>query len=336
MYYAVRHVTRFRYSAPITESAMEVRLQPLGEGRQQCLAFELTTNPEARIMSFQDYLGNTVHSFNVPAHHQQLTITAQSLVSVTPPSPLPPALDSQAWEELDALVADSDVAEMLVPSDFARPTELLRGFARELQLVRRDDPLSLLREVNRGVHRALLYMPETTRVDSPIDEALQMRRGVCQDYAHIMIALVRGLGIPCRYVSGYLYHHGKPGDRRRPDASHAWVEALLPGLHWVGFDPANNVVVGERHVRVAVGRDYADVPPTRGVFKGQAATELAVAVQVVLADESLVDDEFLLSAHLPPNQGGEDAEQPQQQQQYAPPNWASTRPAPACEARYEG
>jgi len=315
MYYAVRHVTRFRYSAPITESAMEVRMQPRREGRQQCLSFEVNTNPQARIMSFQDYLGNMVHSFNVPARHQELTITAQALVSVTPPPPLPTALDASAWTELDALAADSDVAEMLVPSYFARPTELLRGLAHELRIERRDDPLSLLREINHGVHRALIYMPESTRADSPIDEALQMRRGVCQDYAHIMIALVRGIGIPCRYVSGYLHHRATDTDARRPDATHAWVEALLPGLHWVGFDPANNVVAGERHVRVAVGRDYADVPPTRGVFKGQAATQLAVAVQVVPADEPLVDDEFLLSAHLPAASGGGDAEQPQQQQQ---------------------
>ena len=316
MIYTIRHVTRFRYSAPITESALQVRMQPRREGRQHCLSFELTTNPEARILSFQDYLGNTVHSFDIPVHHQELTVTAQSLVSVMPSPPLPAGLDRSAWDELDALAADSDIAEMLVPSSFARPTELLRGFARELRLMRRDDPLSLLHEINHGVHRALIYRPESTRVDSPIDEALQMRRGVCQDYAHIMIALVRGLGIPCRYVSGYLYHRFTENDRRHPDASHAWVEALLPGLDWIGFDPANDVVAGERHVRVAIGRDYADVPPTRGVFKGQAATALAVAVQVVPAGEPLVDDAFLLSTQLPAREGG-DAEQPQQQQQLA-------------------
>jgi len=252
MIYTIRHVTRFRYSAPITESALQVRMQPRREGRQHCLSFELTTNPEARILSFQDYLGNTVHSFDIPVHHQELTVTAQSLVSVMPSPLLPAGLDRSAWDELDALAADSDIAEMLVPSSFARPTELLRGFARELRLMRRDDPLSLLHEINHGVHRALIYRPESTRVDSPIDEALQMRRGVCQDYAHIMIALVRGLGIPCRYVSGYLYHRFTENDRRHPDASHAWVEALLPGLDWIGFDPANDVVAGERH-RLAAG-----------------------------------------------------------------------------------
>jgi transglutaminase-like putative cysteine protease len=137
---------------------------------------------------------------------------------------------------------------------------------------------------------------------------------VCQDYTHIMIALVRELGIPCRYVSGYLYHRRDDTSSSAPDATHAWVEALLPGLGWVGFDPTNNTPVAERHIRVAVGRDYADVPPTRGVFKGQADTELGVAVQVRLADEQAVDDELLLVMKplSPPAHAGE---QPEQQQQ---------------------
>ncbi len=314
MYYVVRHVTRFRYSAPVTESMMEVRMQPRGEGCQRCLSFELTTSPRTRIMSGHDYLGNVVHHFNIPHRHTQLTITAQSLVAITPSPPLGNALDVSAWSELDALVADSDVGEMLVPSVFARPTERLRDLARELGLQRRDDPLSLLREINSEVHNAFTYMPQSTRVDSPIDDALCMRQGVCQDFTHIMIALVRELGIPCRYVSGYLYRRVDEPGRLRVDASHAWVETLLPGLGWVGFDPTNNSVVGERHIRVAVGRDYADVPPTRGVFKGMAETELGVAVQVASADEPLADDELLLvTQRVPPPE--HDGDQPQQQQQ---------------------
>src|SRR4028118_804039 len=106
MYYAIRHVTRFHYSAPITESAMEVRMQPLREGRQQCLSFELTTNPSARIMSFNDYLGNIVHSFSIPTRHRDLTITAQSMVSVSPPPPMPPTHNAGAWQDLAGLAAD--------------------------------------------------------------------------------------------------------------------------------------------------------------------------------------------------------------------------------------
>jgi transglutaminase-like putative cysteine protease len=121
-------------------------------------------------------------------------------------------------------------------------------------------------------------------VDSPIDDALESRQGVCQDFAHIMIGLARRIGIPCRYVSGYLFH--KAGDKTRSaeGATHAWVEALLPGLGWVGLDPTNNVIASDRHVRTAVGRDYADVPPTRGTFKGSADSQLLVAVRVAPSD----------------------------------------------------
>ena len=126
------------------------------------------------------------------------------------------------------------------------------------------------------------YRPKSTRVDSPIDDALSTRQGVCQDFSHIMIALVRELGIPCRYVSGYLFHPGETPTRSSDGATHAWIEAWLLDLGWVGFDPTHNALAGERHIRVAVGRDYSDVPPTRGVFKGLSAvkSELLVGVSI--------------------------------------------------------
>jgi hypothetical protein len=151
-----------------------------------------------------------------------------------------------------------------------------------------SDPLTVLRTLNTQLNAIFEYTPAATRVDSPIDEAIRQRSGVCQDYAHVMLALVRTyLRIPCRYVSGYLYH--RQDDQSTADATHAWVEAWLPELGWVGFDPTNNLLAGERHIRAAVGRDYRDVPPTRGVFKGVAASELAVSVQVRKADDPTED-----------------------------------------------
>jgi transglutaminase-like putative cysteine protease len=145
-------------------------------------------------------------------------------------------------------------------------------------------------ELNEAIYKLFAYVPNSTKVDSPIEDALRTRQGVCQDFAHIMIALVRGLQIPCRYVSGYMFHREKTdggeieNDRSVEGASHAWVEALVPRLGWVAFDPTNNLVGGDRHIRVAIGRDYADVPPTRGVYKGEAQSELSVAVTVSPAD----------------------------------------------------
>ena len=155
------------------------------------------------------------------------------------------------------------------------------------------DPLTMLRWLNNVIYENYTYMPNSTKVDSPIDEALNSRQGVCQDFAHIMIALVRSVGIPCRYVSGYLYHRPDE-DRSMEDASHAWVEALLPGIGWVGFDPTNNLMADYRHICVAVGRDYDDVPPTRGVFRGEVETELDVGVQVMRLDDMPAESKPLL------------------------------------------
>lgn len=314
-YYSIRHTTRFRYSAPISEGVMEVRMHPRTEGAQRCLEFDLHTVPRARIMSYRDYLGNTVHHFSVPGKHAQLTITAKALVEITPFPPLPEALDLDAWQRLDELTASGDYWDQLMPSHFAHPTELLRQLARELRVERRGDPLSLLRELNTAIYNTFDYVPQSTRVDSPIDDALRERQGVCQDYAHIMITLVRSLGIPCRYISGYLFHRAEDHDRSEEDATHAWVEAFLPDLGWIGFDPTNDLIAGERHIRTAVGRDYADVPPTRGVFRGDAESELDVAVQVVPAEAPLVDEDLLSPVDWSPPEVDTYTQQQQQQQQ---------------------
>lgn len=315
MFYSIRHVTRFAYSTPVTESVTEVRMQPRNEGNQRCVKFELTTQPRARILGYRDYLGNVVHHFAHPGKHSTLKITAEMTMEITPATPLPTSLSGSAWQELDALAQTGDYWDFLTPSQFARPTEHLRQLARELGIERRDDPLSLLCEINTKIFEHFDYAPATTTVDSPIDHALEDRRGVCQDFAHIMLALVRELGIPCRYVSGYLFHNREDHDRSDASATHAWVEAFLPELGWVGFDPTNNLLPNERHIRTAVGRDYADVPPTRGVFKGVAQSELSVGVQVVPAEAPPPEEEMTPMATWVSAPPVEDDQQQQQQQQ---------------------
>lgn len=296
---------------------MEARLQPRTEGNQRCLEFDLSLKPRAQATYYHDYLGNIVHHFNIPERHAQLTITAEALVEIHPLPPLPPALSMNSWTELDHLKNHSDFWDMLQPSHFAKPTHLLQQLAAELGLKRIGDPLTVLRRLNGAVYNAFAYAPQTTKVDSPIDEALASRRGVCQDFSHIMIALVRSLEIPCRYVSGYLYHREKDGDRSAEDATHAWVETYLPELGWVGFDPTNNLIATDRHIRVAVGRDYADVSPTRGIFKGDAESELSVGVRVGLADAPKPEKEELLpeTEWSPVEEDDEEDRQFQQQQQ---------------------
>ncbi len=275
---------------------MEVRKQPRTEHLQRCLSFDLLVSPKTRVMSYRDYLGNNIHHFTVPGKHAQLQIVAESKVETGPPPPLPDRLPDSAWQEIDQMVSAGDYWEFLMPSDYARPTPLLKQIAIDLGAERREDPLSLLAEINTGMYAAFEYVPRSTTVDSPIDDALRARRGVCQDFAHIMIALVREyLRIPIRYVSGYLFHGRFDHDRSSDGATHAWVEALLPGVGWVGLDPTNNLLAGERHIRTAVGRDYGDVPPTHGTFKGSARSELFVAVQVSQSDSAppLLDEQSM-------------------------------------------
>ena len=284
LFYSIRHLTKFVYSKAVSESVMEVRMHPRSDSNQRCLTFSLSVSPRCRVFSYRDHLSNNVHHFDIPGQHEQLVIIAESLVEYQPLAKIPSFLSTDAWQELDALVSEGDYWEMLLPSEYAAFTPALEDLARELEVVRRDDPVMLLIELNHRLYDYFSYSPRTTRVDSPIDEALTSRQGVCQDFAHIMIALVRRLGIPCRYVSGYLYHRNGEHDRSTSDASHAWVEALLPHLGWVGFDPTNALIAGDRHIRAALGRDYADVPPTKGIFLGRTSSDLYVAVQVTASE----------------------------------------------------
>ena len=317
MFYSIRHLTRFRYNAPVSESQMEVRMHPRTEGGQRCLSFELAVEPRTRLYSYRDYLGNSVHHFDVPGKHMELKIVADALVEIEPSQELPDRLAPSAWDDLDTQVAAGDYWEMLMPSQFARPTETLFDLMEPLAVRRRDDPLRFLRDLNTGIYEWFEYVPKSTRVDSPIDHAIEARQGVCQDFAHIMIALVRHVQIPCRYVSGYVYPRSEHQDRSPEGATHAWVEALVPGYGWVGFDPTNNLIAGDRHIRTAIGRDYADVPPTKGVFKGDSSSQLTVSVRVAPSDAPPPPEEITAT----PEEwqialaATEEAEQMQQQQQ---------------------
>jgi transglutaminase-like putative cysteine protease len=321
MRYTVRHVTRFTYDSPITESVMEVRMQPRSDAMQRCLHFALTTAPASRVMMYQDSDGNIVHHFNIPARHARMAVTAEALVECDDPAPLPDELGAAAWAGLDAIAGSAEAWDYLVPSVFTQPTPLLGAFIAEAGIARGSDPLVTLRHLMTEMFTRFEYRLSSTRVDSPIDDALRSRTGVCQDFAHIFIAIARQLGIPTRYVSGYLFQDADHPDRSGDGATHAWVESLLPGIGWVGLDPTNNIVAGGRHVRVAIGRDYADVPPTRGVYKGvsNVRSELAVSVRVgparsMLAGEIVPFTPWMSREAAPPLRESDAVDMQQQQQ----------------------
>jgi transglutaminase-like putative cysteine protease len=293
MFYAIRHFTRYRYSRFVWRSMMEVRMHPRSEGNQRCFVFQLSVNPRARIFGYTDSCGNLVHHFDLPSRHEQLTIISDALVNIEVQPSIPEFMEYEKWNDLEQLVEKNDYWDMLMPSHFARSSPELEDLAREIGASERKgrSPLAFLQEVAASVHGSFRYVQKSTSVNSPIEHALRSRQGVCQDFAHIMIALVRNARIPCRYVSGYIYQSSENGHASADGATHAWVEALLPGIGWVGFDPTINCLVGERHIRTAIGRDYADVPPTKGVMKGKADTQLQVRVRVTPSQAVLPPDE---------------------------------------------
>ena len=284
-FYAIHHLTRFRYSQPVSESIMETRMHPRTDSSQHCLTFTLSVSPRCRVFTYRDHLGNNVQHFDIPGDHSQLVIIAESVIEQQPVPEIPGWLSADAWHALDDLVRAGDYWEMLLPSAFAVETPALLELARKLDVRRRDDPLVLVRELNERLFNYFEYVPRHTRVDSPIDEAIVSGKGVCQDFAHTMIALLRHVGIPARYVSGYLYRSREDHDRSTPDATHAWVDVLLPHFGWVGFDPTNNLIAQNRHIRTAIGRDYRDVPPTHGIFRGRTDSDLYVAVHVEAGEQ---------------------------------------------------
>ena len=315
MYYTIHHVTKFSYETPVSESVMEVRMQPRTEQLQRCLGFELTTTPRAAVAAYRDPQGNVVHHFDIPGRHSQLSIVAEAVVEFVGAPVLPGALPIESWSEVEHTARSFVHWEFQQPSLFARETALLKEFDGAIANGHRRDPLTEVLAICQAIHDKFTYRQQVTAVDSTVDHALETGEGVCQDFAHVMIACVRRRSIPCRYVSGYLFHGSS--DTSADGATHAWVEAFLPGLGWVGFDPTNNVVAGTRHIRVAIGRDYADVPPTKGVFRGRSANELAVAVQVAQADTATLTAELMpvMTWTAPEAEGPPDWDPDQQQQQ---------------------
>ena len=319
MYYSIRHVTRFRYSAPVRESVMELRMQPRSEGPQMLRNFQILTNPRAQLFAYTDHLGNAVYHFNVLRQHEELRIETQALVEMAAPRELSAVADDLEWDRYNRYNLSADHFDLLGASKFAHMSAALQAFMRAHALEKpQGDALSALKHLSKSIHDSFDYEVGITEVHSPIDDALKAGRGVCQDFAHIMIAIARSWGVPARYVSGYLHHRSKGQDRSGDDATHAWVEAYLPSMGWIGLDPTNDIMAGERHIRVAVGRDYADVPPTRGTYKGGGESELAISVSVQPTQAPVRHEEFLRVAR-PIKPGAESAARAelyyQQQQQ---------------------
>ncbi len=278
--YNIEHISRYEYSSTVRHSVMALCVKPRASTWQKLLGFGIHTNPAAPLSAGEDCFGNTIHVLNIHRDHRGLEIVVRSTVETERPAPLPKSLSTGAWSDIRCWRNSFELWDFTQPSVIARPSPPLTAFADRLGLTQGSDPLESMLRLSDTVHRSFRYMPGSTDAASPIAHILESGEGVCQDYAHVMIAIARSWGVPTRYVSGYVLVRRGADGRRGESATHAWVDCLLPGLGWVGFDPTNDRVVDERYVRIGIGRDYQDVSPTRGVLKGMAGSTLHVAVRM--------------------------------------------------------
>ncbi len=290
MLYQVTHRTTYGYGSDVAVSHHLAHLHPRELPCQQVANFALTIEPPPAVQSERvDYFGNGAHYFSIGSPHDRLTVTARSQVRVAAAA-LPER--TPAWQQVrdrcasDTLTADSAAGEFRFDSPYIVRKPAFADYA--VTSFPKDRPLlDAVRDFIGRIFRDFKFDPKATTVATPLDEVLKKRRGVCQDFAHFAIAGLRSLGLPARYVSGYLETLPPPGKARLvgADASHAWFAVWCPGHGWVDADPTNNILPSDRHITVAWGRDFSDVSPLRGVVVGGGGSSLAVSVDVArLAD----------------------------------------------------
>ncbi len=294
--YRVRHVTQYRYSDPVEISQSALWLTPRATPRQRVVACRIDVSPRPDVLVTRlDYFGNTASFIHVQERHEQVAVLATSEVALSPLQ-LPGARATPPWEAVrDALTAADacrmpggiDAIQHRFDSRFVRTSATLHDYAAASFTPGRP-ALDALLDLTGRIHREFRYDPASTTVATPIEQVFADRAGVCQDFAHLQIAMLRSLGLAARYVSGYLHNQPPPGKPRLvgADASHAWVSLFLPTLDggtWIDADPTNNTLPSDHHITLAWGRDYGDVTPMRGVILGGGSHEVTVAVDVALA-----------------------------------------------------
>ncbi len=318
--YRLLHITEFQYDGPVSESYNEVRLRPMQDEQQSCLSFRISTIPPTHPSSHLDFFGNWVHQFNVLPDHRMLRIETESVVLVHSPVALPATGTLLLNLNQDREQLCDDFYDLLTPTEYVPQPESLNALIEAAERESGGTVLGFVRAASRNIHTNFRYEKGATQVKSTIIDALTTGAGVCQDFAHLMIAVARKRGLPARYVSGYLVPRrtAEPGASIEEviggQASHAWTEIYVPELGWVAEDPTLGKPVGLQHVRIAYGRDYGDVAPVRGVYKGHAGQRLSVDVRVrpALDDEGC---EHLQETAAGPVVDLPDTEPQQQQQQ---------------------
>ena len=267
----IQHETRLTYSEPVSETVFEVRTAPPSDDEQTNLGFHLRISPAAPVTLYRDGFGNRVDLFNILTPYRELLIRATSIVR-THRDPNPALRLQGAFDPSPTDFHDLETIEFALPSPLARPSSELDAFLASL-----DRPsgrvLDVVQSLGEKVRSTLIYEKKVTTARTPVAEALRLGRGVCQDFAHLYLAACRGVGLPARYFSGYVRQEGEV-------ATHAWCQVWSGQGGWVDVDPTRGVFTNDDYIKIAVGRDYSDVPPNRGVWKGRADETIAVSVKI--------------------------------------------------------
>ena len=292
MLFRIKHVTRYIYERPASRSHNVVRLTPIDAPDQRRLAFKLEVTPRAEVSEYRDSFGNLAHSIDIQPPHTELVISSTSTVErIELPAEPPPRITISEFLTGDTRRME-EFADFLSPSRYVPFSDRLRRFFWSVRPELSEDITAYTERMIHYVRNQFDYDGDTTNVHSTVDDILSLGGGVCQDFAHLSIGLLRLAGIPARYVSGYL----APAPRLDPNApppelaSHAWIEALLPGTGWTGFDPTHRIRTIIRHIRVAVGRDYDDLPPVSGVYQSSGGSRrMAYELEVSQPSEGRFD-----------------------------------------------
>ncbi len=308
--------TAFAFDAPVRESQNELRACPVTDGRQQLLSYRVTVEPSARMLSFTDYWGTRVDHFGVAESHTCLEVIAEASVETQDP---PAHSAAPPMESLGDPAFLNEHDEFLKPTRHTDWDQAMAGQARTLAEANGSDVVGAVTELNEFVGTRLAYETGATEIGEPITEVLAKGVGVCQDYAHLAVALCRSIGIPARYVSGFLFSSNErtgsiDGDLVRVQ-THAWLEAAVPSLGWIPLDPTNRLAVGRQHVKIGHGRDYDDVPPLRGVYSGPGTPEVDASVEIRRMDPGRQPSTLLRPSLLAAVKAPRTREQQQQQQQ---------------------
>lgn len=280
--FKIQHITRYTYDGMVRDSANQIILFPIVDANQDVLKHNLTVTGNPLVDTHIDYYGNEVGSFTYLEQHNRMVINSEVLV-VTHAKELPAETTPAAaqWQKLSALQNIVPYIDFLKHDYFDALPDLIAVIEAEKQA--EDTPYQTALRFCEYVYRNFEYLPGVTTVETTIDEVLQLKAGVCQDFAHLLVLMLRLLNIPARYISGYICpnHNGMRGE----GATHAWAEVYLPDYGWLGIDPTNNCIANETHVRLAVGRNFSDCSPVKGVYKGSWGHKLEVKVSVEYKDQ---------------------------------------------------